>query len=231
MKKDIESPSTEVAAGARFVHAAGFDDCVELTNATTRVVLEPNVGGRVLSYSLRGHEALYQIPAQHGVRWDGKRNLIHPAGGRFDIGPEYGGLPRDEAWFGRWTAEILGMRSALLTSSAISDSGLQLLRRFTLAASSTALRCTQVIQNHGAVPLRAFHWGRTFVPSGGIAFAPLLTPGRFPHGYAVGGPAGVVDFLPEPEPNVRVRDGMLEILGPPVKAKFNFDTFKFRNEK
>lgn len=205
------------------VSASGYDGCIELANASAQVILEPNLGGRVLSYVFAGEEVLHREPDQDGVIWDGHGNVRHPAGGRFDIGPEYGGISRQAAWFGAWRAEIVGPRAARLTSAVLPESGLQLSREFTLGDSGPHLRCTQFIHNRGARPLRAFHWGRTFLRGGGIAFAPLAAPGRFPRGYALGGPSGVIDFLPPEESNVRVREGILEILGPPAKAKFNFD--------
>lgn len=195
---------------------------IELANSATRVVLEPALGGRVLSYAHDGIEALQRDAEQEKIVWNGS-NVRHPAGGRFDVGPEYDGHAREQIWFGTWIAHALGPRSAQMTSPVMPDSGLQLGREFTLAAGSSHLRCTQWIHNRGARPLSIFHWGRTFVPTGGIAVAPLAAGGRFPRGYALGGPRGVIDYLPEPEPNVRVREGVLEILGPPRKAKFSFE--------
>ena len=195
---------------------------LELANATTRIVLEPALGGRVLSLTLDGREALHRNAEQETIAWNGN-NVRHPAGGRFDIGPEYHGHAREAIWFGTWTAERLGPRAARLTSPVMTTSGLQLVREFTLAEKSPHLRCTQWIRNQGARSLTTFHWGRTFVPDGGIAFAPLAQGGRFPRGYAVAGPGGTLDFFPEPESNVRIRDGVLEIIGPPRRAKFCFD--------
>lgn len=216
-------------AGARWVREFGYDGCVELSNETTRVVLDPNVGGRVLRYTHAGIDVLHREPAQDGVlwtpgdmRWAPDGALRHPAGGRFDIGPEYGGPSRDEIWFGRWQAEIAGPRRARLTSAIVPASGLQLSREFTLGEDSH-LRCAQRIDNHGRQPLAVFHWSRTFLPGGGIAIAPLPSGGRFPCGYALGGPRGVVDFLPSPNPMLRVREGALEVLGMPAKAKINLD--------
>lgn len=213
----------KTAVGARFVRESGYDGCVELANDNTRVILEPNVGGRVLNYQLDGLEILFQNPSQNGVVWDGQRNIRHPSGGRFDIGPEHGGLPHNELWFGRWTAEILGPRSARLVSSTLAESGLQLVREFTLDPLSSHLRCTQSFRNHGEQPLRTFYWGRTFVTGNGIVFAPLPKQGKFPKGYALGGPANAIDLQPPHESNVRIREGILEIVGPPTKAKFIFD--------
>ena len=209
-------------AGTRSVREFGYEGCIELANAVTRVVLDPNVGGRVLRYAHDDVDVLHREPAQDGQVWSPAAQLQHPAGGRFDIGPEYGGLSRQEIWFGRWQAEIIGPWSARLTSATVAGSGLQIVREFTLRAESH-LRCTQTIHNRGESPLRAFHWSRTFLPGGGIAIAPLPNRARFPQGYALGGPRGVVDFLPPPDPMIRVRDAALEVFGPPAKAKIILD--------
>lgn len=220
---DSLTPSrTPAAAGARFVRESGYDGCVELSNGTVRVVLEPNAGGRVLSYARAGLEALWRDPSQDGFVWDGKTRVPLCAG-RLDIGPEYGGVPHDPWWFGRWTAKITGPRSARLTSQALAGRDFQLVREFVLDDASSHLRCTQRMCNRGPAPWRTFHWSRTLAVGGGIVIAPLPTAGRFPRGYSLGGPAGSIDFMPPPETNVRIREQMLEITGAPTKPKFNFD--------
>lgn len=218
----VTPPTLASVNEAHFLREAGYDGCIELSNETTRVVLEPNLGGRVLSYQLDGTEILWQNSAQNGVVWDGKTKVSHPSAGRFDIGPEYSGVPRDELWLGRWTAEITGPRSARLTSATLAE-GLQLVREFTLVENSTHLRCTQIFRNHGSQPVRTFHWGRTFVVGDGIALAPLPNRERFPRGYALGGPANLIDFQPPDEPNVRIRENILEIINAPLRAKFILD--------
>lgn len=216
----MTTPAGDARKGddARFISRSGYDGCVELRNETTRVVLEPNLGGRVLSYQLHEVEALYQDPSLNGVLYDGRTKIGHPSAGRFDIGPEFGGLDHDELWLGRWTAEITGPRSARLSSATLQE-GLQLVREFTLDAASSHLRCTQVFRNSGPRPLRVFHWSRTFARGNGIALAPLPQPGRFPRGYGLGGPPGVIDFQPGEDENVRIRQQILEIVGPPARAK------------
>lgn len=216
------NPDFTPPVGARVVREFGYDGCVELANATTRVVLDPNVGGRVLRYVHHEIDVLHREPAQDGMKWTPGGALRHPAGGRFDVGPEYGGPPHDEIWLGQWQAEILGTRGARLVSQTVATSGLQVIREFTLGVGSH-LRCTQRLHNHGSEPLRVFHWSRTFLPGGGVAIAPLPDAGRFPRGYALGGPRGVIDFLPEPEPKMRVRARALEVLGLPAKAKIILD--------
>jgi hypothetical protein len=209
--------------GIKITRAGGFSGCVELKNKVARVVLEPNVGGRVLSYQLNGVETLYQDPALDGVVWNGGSNILHPPGGRCDIGPEYGGLLRDELWFGPWTAEIIGPRSARMTSPTLDESGIQLVREFVLDSVSPHLRFKQTIRNRGRTTRSTFHWSRTFVVGDGIVLAPMPAHGRFPRGYAFGSSPGIIDFLPAPEPGIRIRDGIMEVVGSPSQAKFIFD--------
>ena len=51
--------------GARVVKFFGYDDCIELTNKTTRVVLCPAAGGRVLVYALDGKNSLFLDESAH----------------------------------------------------------------------------------------------------------------------------------------------------------------------
>ena len=96
------------AKGAKVVKAFGHENCIELINKTTRVVLAP-AGGRVLSYEVNGVNALYLSESDS----QGKGGS---SAGRFDIGPERV-LPRhDLLWSGPYTGEVTGNRSAKFTS-------------------------------------------------------------------------------------------------------------------
>jgi hypothetical protein len=210
-------------AGARLIDERGYPGCVELRNATTRVLLEPNLGGRVLSYTLNGIEALYQDSAFDGVTREsiGRAALI--PGGRFDVGPEFVLPPRPDLWLGRWRGEITGERSARLTSGVDAATGLQLVREFSLDAASSRLACTQTIVNHASGPRRTFHWSRTLAAGGGICVVPLNPVSRYPRGYLTYGPDNALLFRPPDEPHVLVRDGSLLIIGPPQQKKFAVD--------
>ncbi len=210
-------------AGARMVDERGYTGCVELSNETTRVVLEPNLGGRVLRYALRGTEALYQDPTFDGATRDtpGRGALI--PGGRFDIGPEATRPPRPVFWLGRWRVEITGDRAARLTSEVDPQTGLQLVRDFRLDPSASHLACTQTIINRGGTPRAACHWSRTLADGGGICVVPVNPASRYPKGYLTYAPEGFLLFRPPEEPNVSVRDGALLIIGPPQQKKFAVD--------
>jgi hypothetical protein len=209
--------------GARFVESHGYTGCVELFNGECRVLLEPNWGGRVLSYRLGDKEALYIDPSQNG--WVMKPGVTgpEPCAGRCDIGPEKILPRRDTLWRGRWTAEITGDRSARLTSRKDPATGVRLIRDFELADGGARLTFTQTVINAGQREGRFCHWSRTFAQGGGICLVPLNPHSRYPRGYLVYGPGQVMDFLPAEEPNIRVRNGILAFLGPPSRPKFAID--------
>ena len=211
---------------ATIISDHGYDNLIELDNGTCRVVLEPNMGGRVLRYQYKGVEVLYQDPDQAGMRPDKDEWVGLIAGGRFDFGPAFLQRPRGTLWQGEWKGEITGELSARLTSQVDPDCGVQLIRNFTLAQEGTHLRCQQIIINHSEKTLWTMHWSRTMVVGGGLAYAPIPDQGHFPKGFALSvKPRGGFNFLPGDEPNVRIREGILEFLGQPSSQKsiFNLD--------
>ena len=214
--------------GAAWVQEYGYSGCIELSNETTRVVLEPNCGGRVIEYSLHGTNALFVDPEQNGWTYTPGKNGIGPCGGRFDIGPERTGPRRTALWLGKWSAEITGPRAARLTSVEDASSGVQLIREFRLDSKSSHLSCTQHIKNISDETKQYFHWSRTFAGGGGICLVPLTPGSRFPEGYIIYQPArspNSMNFRPDDHPNVTVRDGFLEITGTPPFPKFGFDSY------
>ena len=174
---------------------------------------------------------------QHpGWKWGGDRSAtgdpFGPSGGRFDVGPEFqssgpdlrqGGHPA--LFFGSW--ELVGgapgadgtAAAATMQSGVCKYTGLQLTRRFELASDSAELTVAQTMRNAGDAPsLRVNHWGRTFVPGGGIAIVPLPPDGysRFPNKfvtYAFGSAEGghAILFEPSEPDSVRVRDNFVEV--------------------
>jgi hypothetical protein len=201
----------------------GYSDCIRLENASARVTLGHQCGGRVLEYACRGVNVLALDPNQAGWTPESGRPGVDPWGGRFDIGPEKVLPPHPALWLGRWTAEVDGAGVARLTSEADPVTGAQLVREFELDAVSSRLRCTQTITNTSSSDRVWFHWSRTLVAGGGIVVVPLTQPSRFPNSYVMYGLDTTVDFLPE-DPNIRVRDPFLEILDTPRYPKLCMDS-------
>ncbi len=209
--------------GARFVTEHGNEDCIELFNETTRVVLEPNLGGRVLVYALNGKNVLWINQENEGKPYVEGEPYGYPGAGRFDYGPEQTGPKSSDLFFGPWKAEITGAREAAMYSEMDPVSGVTLERRFKLEKEGSHLTCTQIIKNTGEGIARHYHWSRTFVKGGGISLTPLNPHSKYPEGYLHYGPGRAMNFEPGEEPNIRKREGILEIIGPPSRRKFVMD--------
>lgn len=213
--------------GVRVKAFYGYQDAIELSRGDARAILCPQVGGRVLEFSVAGHHALWL---------DDKEKSWQPgqpgpaSAGRFDYGPELTVPAHPTLWTGEWTGRTTGPFAARLTSPEDERAGIQLVRDFQLAGSGPAaeaapfhLVCTQTIRNIGKSPQDVCHWGRSFSPGGGICVIPLGDhPSRFPSRYAMYEDSAIINVRNQDD-QIRIRDGFLEILAPPRKPKLGFD--------
>ena len=218
------SPGAEqLPTGVSVARFHGYDDCLRLENASTRVTLCPRAGGRVLEYSWKGTNALYLPPGDEGWEYQTDKDWGSMNAGRFDIGPEQTIAPHPVLWAGRWTGEPLGTRGARLTSQPDQATGVQLVREFRLDEKTSRLECRQIIKNVGTLPREYCHWSRTFALGGGICVIPLTEPSRFPEGYVMYEPNSLINFRPQ-DPQIRKVDGYLVITGTPRQPKLGMDT-------
>jgi hypothetical protein len=200
----------------------GYPDCIVLANDSVRVVLCPEAGGRVLEYSRQGVNVLYLEEAETGKPYVPGRPAPMSAG-RFDIGPEKTIPAHLKLWSGRWKGEIIAPRAARLTSQEDEATGTQLIREFRLAERGSRLACTQTICNVSTKTTEWCHWSRTFARGGGICLLPLTSPSRFPKGYVMYEEGDRINIRPS-DPQIRQRNGFLEILGAPKFPKLGFDS-------
>jgi len=210
----------------RFINLHGYSDCIEVVRGDARMVLEPNCGGRILQYEYKGVNALYVDPAEAGYRLSAGKphpSPFGPGAGRSDIGPEFTTVPHPELWLGKWSASIGREGTVELTSAHDYQTGVQLTREFSLEQNFAKLKFTQTILNIDESPRKYFHWSRTLCTGGGIAIAPINEESRYPRGYITYGPGEVLNYLPAPEANVIVGDGLLQICGPGSAKKFAMD--------
>lgn len=217
------------SATARVVPFHGYAKAIELTRGNAKVVLCPQVGGRVLQFSVDGQEAMYLDDAEKTWR---PGQPAPSSAGRFDYGPELTVIPHPALWSGEWTGEITGKHSARLTSPKDEKAGIQLVRDFHLAgggkegaqnAAPLHLICKQTIHNISKDVREVCHWGRSFSPGGGICLIPLGDrPSRFPSKYAMYEDSAIINVR-NTDDKIRERDGFLEILAPPRKPKLGFD--------
>ncbi|RXP62726.1 hypothetical protein EC396_03135 [Lutibacter sp. HS1-25] len=206
------------------VNAFGYNNCIELSNPIVKVILDPNVGGRILSYELNGKNILFENPLLNGITWEPGMDKFEVSGGRFDIGPAQT-TPNRNSFHNKWNGEITGKNSARLTSQIDTLLEVQLIRDFILAEDSSHLKCIQHIKNTSKTIQTYAHWSRTFAKGGGICLVPLNPNSRLPKGYAMyQHQTTFIDFNPKEEENLRVRDGILEMLGTPSQPKFVMDS-------
>ena len=209
--------------GTRTVTERNYPNCIELSNDSVRVVLEPNLGGRVLAYELNGKNVLYVEDAQDGKIYEPGK-YIHPSGGRSDIGPEKTIAPHPALFFGKWETRITGEREAEMISQKDTATGVQLIRKFKLAKTGSRLEFTQIIKNTGNSTKNYCHWSRTFVKGSGISLLPVNPQSRYPKKYIMYGPGNIMNFTPENEGSIRMREGIMEIVAPPVQPKIVTDS-------
>lgn len=210
----------------RLVNLNGYKDCVEIRNGDSRVVLEPNCGGRILHYEYKGVNALYINPADNGYLLENGKSPagpFSPCAGRCDIGPEMTTPPHPDLWLGNWIAVIQDDQSVEMTSIMDHETGIQLTRTVSLDEHFAKLKFTQSILNISEKPKQYFHWSRTLCTGGGIAIAPVNPESRYPNSYISYGPGDVINYRPECEANVCIHDGLLQIFGPPSTKKFAMD--------
>ena len=227
------SVAVEPADGAKGTEAArvvkfhGYAQAIELTLGMARAVLSPQVGGRVLEFSIGGQDAMYLDDQEHAWQPGKPRSA---SAGRFDYGPELTVIPHPNLWSGDWTGEITAPYRARLTSPKDEAAGIQLIREFELARHISTgsqedmhLVCKQTMLNTSAQVREVCHWGRSFSPGGGICLIPLGDrPSRFPSKYAMYEEGAIINVR-NTDDKIRERDGFLEILAPPRKPKLGFD--------
>lgn len=83
----LQAGADDAMPGTGRIPYFGYEDCILLENAHTRVVLTASAG-RILEYSRKGPNAIYLDPAQAGATFADGAPPFGPTGGRLDIGPE-----------------------------------------------------------------------------------------------------------------------------------------------
>jgi len=152
----------DVQAEVRACRFHNQDNCLELSNESTRIVIVPANGGRIVHYS----------------RDDGPN--FFAGGCQIDIGPELDYPPKhQQLWAGPYAAKVLGLLSVRLTSPAHEATGVQLVKVITLDQSGAGVRLCQTMKNVGTKEIAYCHWDRTMT-NATHAFFKLNPSSRFP---------------------------------------------------
>ncbi len=186
--------STEARAELRTVRYESWDDCLELSNATARLVIAPASGGRIVHYSR-----------------DGGPNFFL-GGCQIDVGPELEYPPRHQAlWAGPYEAEKLGPLSVRLTSAKDEATGLQMVKVVELAATGARVTLRQTMKNVASKDIAYCLWDRTMTGAS-YGFFELNPKSRFPARWSMRrGRHGTYryDGKSPGSPRVEIVDGLL----------------------
>jgi hypothetical protein len=176
------------AETVRHVEFEKWPGCFELNAPAKniRAVVVPQIGARLLHYSINGENVLY-----HNSDTAGKTLATHPkgfwAGGyQLDVGPEMRGIPPHQSmWMGPWACKF-ELNGVLAISENDTATGLCLQKRISIDADTGALRVRQSMKNHTDKELSYCLWDRTLVEGGGYAIIKLNPKSRFKAGWCEG---------------------------------------------
>jgi len=184
----------DVQAEVRACSFRNQDNCLELSNESTRIVIVPANGGRIVHYSC-----------------DNGPNFF--AGGcQIDIGPELDYLPSHQPlWAGPYEATVLGPLSVRLTSPTHEATGVQLVKVVTLDQLGSGVTLGQTMKNVGTKEIAYCHWDRTMT-NATHAFFELNPSSRFPARWSMRrGQHGTYryDGTSPNSPRVKILNGLL----------------------
>lgn len=201
----------------------GWKNCYLISNGQCEVIVVPQTGGRVMSFSLAGQNIIYENPDFDGKTYEEwQKERFDPDGGRFDVGPERVMVRKhDLSWMGPWEAEIIDDYTLKITSQPDTLLGLRTTRIFKLAADDNVLHIDQSIKNISDKDIEAHFWGRTLVKPDGKLFMPVRFSGRFTNGYALfyWNPDRIVTDVQQDE-RITIADGIMAFhaVGRVIKA-------------
>lgn len=217
--------------GVSRVKVLNYENCVQLSNESTKVVLGHHSGGRLLVYERNGKNILF-LDSEKEAEWDpnDSKKSKQTSAGRFDVGPEYLVPRSDSTWAGMWSVAETGDRQARMTSKVDPETNIQVIRDFKLAKDSSRLTITQTVANKSEETIRHCYWSRTFAIHGGVAVVPIDTSESvLPNLYYMSQTRYLINCKPTDEAVRRVKTGSGEFLvveGPPAKPKIGFDAAK-----
>jgi len=151
-----------VRAEVRTVKFHRWDDCLEMSNGSGRIIMAPGAGGRIVHYSRDGGADFFR------------------GGCQIDVGPELEYPPAHRPlWAGRYRPETLGPLSVRLTSPEDEATGLQMVKLVEMAGSGAGVTLRQTMKNVGRKEVAYCLWDRTMTGAT-YGFFELNPKSRFP---------------------------------------------------
>lgn len=208
----------------------GWTGSIQLQSRDTpaQAVVVPGVGGRVLSYGLRGENVLWVNPDAAGKTYTAGGPEFEPGGFYCDLGPESALFPAHPALtIGPWDHSV--RKSFLVELRAPEDKaiGVELEREIMFDPRSGDLGFVHRLENRRERDAAHTFWHRIACRPGGWVIVPVNPKSRFPSGWAVcrtDGGRGAYDGTKPEVPGVRILDGVLVAKTGSGAAKIGLDS-------
>ncbi len=200
----------------------GWKNCYQITNGISKLIIVPESGGRLLAFTYKGKNIIFQDSNQNGKLFKQWQNQhFDPDGGRLDYGPE---KETDKlhkiTWMGVWKVKLIGKNSLTIYSENDSLLGLYSERKYTLHKSLAQVSILQTATNISNKILTRHFWSRTLVPPGGEVVIKLNSKSGFKQGWA--------QFLFDPNCiDENKVDSRIKIENNHITFKSEGNTFKF----
>lgn len=167
------------------INYRGWSECYKIYNESTEIIFVAESGGRIMSYSIKGENIIYENHKLDGLNLkDYRKQNFDPDGGRFDWGPEKEtrGI-HDITWMGDYKAEIVDDYTLKLISPDDDSLGIRTIRVFSLDSLSSYLTIKNTMLNISDRQTDWFYWSRSLVKKGGTIILPLNPNSIYPHGW------------------------------------------------
>lgn len=197
----------------------GWGGSIELTAGDHRLIVVPELGGRILHYSFEGGDILFENKGNDGKRYSRIKNWFPAGGYQLDIGPELGNPPgHNELWLGEEKVSQAGPGRLRLTSPDSPGAGVRLEKDIMLRPDGV-LEVNQRMTNVSGKAVSYCLWDRTLTKSGGILVARVNPKSRYRAGWSLFDGKRKQYLGDSPSlPNADVIDGMLVVSSPPEKG-------------
>ncbi len=167
----------------------GWRNCFQLSNGPVKVVVVPEIGGRIMEFSREGANILFQNRAERGKVYPITKTWHNYGGFKNWNAPQsaWGWPPDPYLDYGRATVEILEPASiapALRVTGAVSlETGLVFQREIRMDPATGDLSLRQTMTNISAKEEEWSTWDITQVPGDCIVAVPLGETSAYPDGY------------------------------------------------
>jgi len=193
----------------------GWPNCLvlEAADPEVRAIVAPAVGGRIVHYSHKGNNIIFENPASEGKTLANTKDGFWVGGHQCDLGPELRGIPDHKIlWAGQYEGGANKDYTVTVISEPDATLGIQTGKEIVIDPEAGHLGIMQWMKNVSDKETSFCFWDRTLCKGGGFVFFPLNRKSRFPAKWSIRSKIDdqyVYDGKKPDSPNVKVIDDVL----------------------